>query len=239
MADADRRLSHEIPPYSITVGNIYFCLIKNKTSTTIEFDDTVIEVPMAKTVALSQNTASQDIWASGALLATLVRTNYLEISLATVSLPQHLINAIEGAESVDGITINKTNDVEREFAFGFWAENNDGSHVSFWLPVCKLIPSEKSYTTRTADLPDPEVSYTVRGIPFDNVLRVRVSSDDAKKYEINLPDAREFSQQFFLTPMYRMEQVQTLVSKYRTVADGAVAEFATLATALNKKDDKK
>jgi len=231
-----KEMRQERPSFPITVGNIYFCLIKSRNNNSIEYEDVVYSVPTAKTIGLTQNTAEQDIWASGEIYEAMVRTNYATISLSTVSLPQHLVNAIEGAESIDGITINKTSDVEKEFAFGFWAENNDGSYQCFWLPVCKLTPTEKSYATRTADLPDPEVSYSVRGIPYNNIWRIKFSSADAKLYGITPPERQYFAEKFFLSPMYEMSQLQSLISEYRTGTGDASVAFAPLSTTKTKKD---
>lgn len=206
----------------------------------IEYEDIVIELPTAKTLGIAQDISELEVWASGQMFDYTSRTNSATISLAAVALPQHLLATIEGSVSQDGATFNRTNDIEREFAFGFWAENKDGSFNCYWLPVCKLTPTEETYATSTADIPDPESNYSVRVIPYNNLWRVRFSSADAKESGIIVTDKTAFNKKFFLDPIYQESQMQELLRDYRNeVVDASSITFMAVDKNSNKKDDNK
>jgi len=226
--------------YRLTVGRAFFCLIKNKYSDSIEYDNTVIEVPTIKTLVISRDIADLDIFGSGELLEAVFRVNFANIALTAVSLQRALLNMITGATSIDGATFRRTNDIEREFAFGYQSENNDGSFNFYWHPTCKLTPTDETYATRTNDIPDPESSYNLRVVPYNNLLVTEFSSSDAKNYGITTPDKRTFAKTFFLNPIYNEQQFQELISEYRTDAVGASIEISSLETTkTTKKDDNK
>lgn len=191
------------PEYEVTVGSAYFCLIKERDNQRIEYENTVLEVPTIKTLGLTRTVSELEVYASGILFDYLNRTAGAQIALTAVTLPSSLLDSIEGAGKHDGFTFNRTNDIEREFAFGYWGENSDGSFMYYWHPVCKLTPTEEQHQTRTADIPDPERNYAVRVIPFNNLWRTRYSTNADKQagYEpIPIND-------FFVNPIYREDQI--------------------------------
>lgn len=200
-----------MPEYEVTVGSAYFCLIKERDSQLITYENTVLEVPTIKTLGLTRTVSELEVYASGILFDYLNRTAGAQIALTAVTLPPDLLDRIEGAVRQEGFTFNRTNDIEREFAFGYWGENSDGSFMYYWHPVCKLTPTEEQHQTRTADIPDPERNYSVRVIPFNNLWRTRYSTNadrEAGYRPILIKD-------FFLNPIYREEQMperQPLVS---------------------------
>ena len=156
------------PVFPVSIGAAYFCLIKNKTETTIEYEKEVIEVPTIKTLELTRNISELTVWASGQIYDHLSRTIGGDINLNAVILPPDLLRVIEGNSGENGSIIGRINDVEREFAFGYWGENSDGSMIYVWHPVSKLIPTAETYQTRTENMDDPQRNYSVKVIPFDS-----------------------------------------------------------------------
>lgn len=201
--ETDRQITNIKPEYEVSIGAAYFCLIKERTATQITYEPTVYELDVIKTLGLTRIVAELEVYASGILFDFLNRTMGANIALTAVVLPPHLLNAIAGATTKDGFTFDKTNDVEREFAFGYWGENNDGSLTMIWHPVCKLTPTEETHSTSTAELAEPERSYAVRVIPYNNLWRTRY--DNKKDRETGYAPIERGV--FFLNPIYQESQV--------------------------------
>jgi len=191
------------PEYEVTIGSAYFCLIKERDNQQITYEDTVLEVPVIKTLGLTRTVSELEVYASGILFDYLNRTAGASVALTAVTLPPDLLAEIEGSAKKEGFTFNRTNDIEREFAFGYWGENSDGSFMYYWHPVCKLTPTEETHQTRTAEIADPERNYAVRVIPYNNLWRTRYSTKTDKEagYE---PIEKEV---FFLDPIYKEDQI--------------------------------
>ena len=196
-------IKHVKPEYEVTIGSAFFNIIKKRTNNEIIYEPTVIETPVIKTLGLSRTVSELPIYASGILFDYLSRTAGAQIALSAVVLPRELLDKIAGALIKAGFTFDSTNDITKEFAFGYWGENSDGSFVYCWHPVCKLIPTEETHKTRTEDIEAPERSYTIKVMPYNNLWRVRYNTtdDEAAGY---LPIGKEV---FFLNPIYKESQI--------------------------------
>jgi len=196
------------PEYEVTIGSAFFCMINSRTSAGIVYDTTVIETPVIKTLGLTRIVSELEVYASGILFDYLNRTAGANIALTAVSLPYKLLAQIEGSEKKDGFTFNRTNDIDREFAFGYWGENSDGSFMYYWHPVCKLTPTEETHQTSTAEIPEPQRNYAVRVIPYNNLWRVRYSTNtDVADGFVPLEKTA-----FFSNPIYREDQIPERVA---------------------------
>jgi len=198
-----RKIVYIKPEFEVTIGSAYFCLIAKKDNQSITYRNKVLEVPTIKTLGLTRTVSELEIYASGILFEYINRTAGANIALNTVALPPELIAEIEGALVKDGFTLSSTNDIEVEFAFGYWGENSDGSFTFYWHPVCKLTPTEENHETRTADIPVPQRGYAVKVIPYNNLWRVKYSTktDTAAGY---IPMKKE---EFFIEPIYKENQL--------------------------------
>jgi len=198
------------PTFEVSIGAAYFCMIKERNSEEIiytPYEPTnelkVWEMDVIKTLGLTRNVAELKVHASGILFDTINRTTGADIVLGVVALPDDLLIEIEGITDKDGFTFNRTNDRGREFAFGYWGENSDGSFTMVWHPVCKLVPTEEAHNTSTDEITDPERSYTVRVIPWERTWRVRYSTARAKTAGKEPIDRNVF----FAKPIYKEDQV--------------------------------
>ena len=191
------------PEYEVSIGSAYFCLIRKRDNTVITYADEVVEVPTIKTLGLNRTVSELEVYASGILFDYLNRTAGANIALTAVTLPEDLLTEIAGAHSDAGFTFDKTNDVELEFAFGYWGENSDGTFMFYWHPVCKLTPTEESHQTRTGDIPEPSRNYAVKVIPYNNLWRTRYST----KADIKAGFVPLEKEEFFGNPIYHESQV--------------------------------
>jgi len=216
------------PTYEVSVGAAFFCPIISRDSAGIEYETDVTRVDVIKTLGITPQVAEQEIWASGVLFDYINQTSGADIALAAVALPPALLNKLSGADQADGFVFNRVNDLEKEFAFGYWGENRDGSLVFYWHPVCKIAPGEETKATRQNDPPDPEKNFNIKVIPFGSgdkggVWRVKYDQGEAKAAELT-PLTVE---QFFIQPIYEKDQIPP------PAPQGANAAFAPLDGATN------
>jgi len=196
------------PTYEVSVGASFFNIIKERSSTSITFEDIVTRLDVIRTLGITPTVIEQEIWASGVMFDYINQTSGADIALTAVSLPSELLNALSGSSQQGGFVFNRVNDTEKEFAFGYWGENRDGSLVFYWHPVCKLAPGEETKNTRQNDPPDPQKNYTIKVLPFGSggegaVWRIKYDQSIAKKEGLTPLTIEEF----FLNPIYSESQV--------------------------------
>lgn len=189
-----KETTYMTPEYLVTIGNALFCVIKNRTKTEIEYDLPVIEVPIIKELGLSREVNELEINASGGKYASISKTVGADINLKAVVLPPELVQKLQGETEENGLVISKTTDIALEFAFGYWGENSDGSYVCYWHPLCKLVPADESYKTSGKGIPEPEVNYKIKVLPFNDTWRILHRTNNEK-----VQFTRE---QFFEQPLY-------------------------------------
>ncbi len=201
-------MEYLVPEYEVTVGSSFLCLIKERDKSKITYEDKILELPVIKELGLARTMSELEVYASGIVFDYINQTSGGEISIKAVVLPPELIDVVEGATKKDGFTLNKTNDKGREFAFGYWGENSDGSFVYYWHPLCKLVPADEKHKTRNKDIPDPEADYKIKIIPYNKVWRTKYSTKEATVAELT-PLTKE---QFFAQPIYSEEQISSIIN---------------------------
>ena len=234
-----REIVNPKPTYEVSVGAGFFCIINSKTSNSIEYQDTVTRLDVIRTLGITPAVTEQEIWASGILFDFISQTSGANIALTAVALPADLLTELSGADKQDGFVFNKVNDLEKEFAFGYWGENRNGTLVFYWHPVCKLALGEDTKTTRNNDPPDPQKNYNIKVIPFGSgdeggVWRVKYDQQEAKaigKVPLTVDE-------FFINPIYRKDQIPTqLISQAAAIAPAFAAAPAALDTAATGQAD--
>ena len=191
------------------MGAAFFCIINSRSDSAIDYQNTVIRSDVIRTLGITPTVAEGRIWASGIIYDQINQVTGAEISLGAVALDSAMLTEISGAQTDGGFTISRTNDIEKEFAFGYWGENRDGTKTFFWHPVCKLTPGEESKETRNDDVPNPEKSYTITVIPFGHILTVKYDQGQAmeaghKPLEVN---------SFFQRPLCSIDDVKLLTQQ--------------------------
>ena len=198
-------IQHENPTFEVSVGAAFFCIIKNRTANEIIYEPTVIRSEIIRTLTITPTIASGTIHASSIVYEYINDKVGVEIELGAVALPRKLLKGISGAEHSKGVTIERVTDVSKEIAFGYWAENRDGSLIFHWHPVCKLTQSSETKETRTDDAPDPEKSYTITVIPYQGKTVTSYDQRDA----IEDGETPIGIDEFFARPFYNIEDMPT------------------------------
>ncbi|MCL2248675.1 MAG: hypothetical protein FWC13_05350 [Oscillospiraceae bacterium] len=220
------------PTYEVSVGGAFICPIIGRTSTEITYEPIVTRVDVIRTQTMTPNTTESKIWASGVIFDHVSQTVGAGIALGAVALPQGLLTDLSGAQTKEAFTFDRTNDLEREFAYGYWGENRDGTMTFYWHPVCKLTIGEDAKNTRNDDSPDPNKTYNIEVIPFGSsgkgsIWRVRYAQNEEKENVIPLT-----IDEFFVSPIYTEEQVDTLYAS--RAASSSQEQLSTGVAALKE-----
>lgn len=198
------------PTYEVSVGAAFFNIIQARDATSITYQPNVLRLDVIRQLGITPAVQEQEIWASGILFDYINQTSGADIALTAVTLPSSLLNELSGADQQSGFVFNRVNDLEKEFAFGYWGENRDGTLVFYWHPVCKLVPGEETKQTRNNDPPDPQKNYSIKVIPYGSgdeggVWRVRYEQKEAQLAGFTPLTVDEF----FAQVIYRKDQIPT------------------------------
>jgi hypothetical protein len=196
------------PTYEVSVGAAFFNIIEERTATDITYKPDIIRQDVVRTLGITPTLIEADIWASGVMFDYIGQTTGADIALTAVALDADLLIELSGANQQDAFVFNRVNDLEKEFAFGYWGENRDGSMVFYWHPLCKIVAGEETKNTRTNDPPDPQKNYSIKVMPFGSgddggVWRVRYDQKQAKAAGF-VPLTID---EFFTQVIYREDQI--------------------------------
>lgn len=181
---AGNNITNPRPTYEVSVGAVFFCVIKSRNSTNIVYDDKVTRQDVVKSLGITPTLIEQEIWASGVMFDYISQTIGADVALNAVALDDDLLIDLSGATLKDGFIFNRVDDLEKEFALGYFGENRDGTQVFYWHPLCKIIAGEETKNTRTNDPPDPQKNYKIKVMPFGSgeaggVWRIRYDQKQA------------------------------------------------------------
>jgi len=209
---AENNIVNPRPSYEVSVGAAFFCIIEERDSNTILYQDKVVRQDVVRELGITPTLIEQEIWASGVMFDFISQTTGAEIALQAVALDPDLLIELSGANQKDAFVFNRVNDLEKEFAFGYFGENRDGTLVFYWHPLCKIVAGEETKATRTNDPPDPQKNYNIKVMPFGSgdeggIWRVRYDQKAAKAAG-NVPLTVD---QFFNQVIYREDQTPTPV----------------------------
>ena len=171
------------PAYWLTVRDNFWCFLKAEDGAARMYEKEVYRSPVVKSIGLTGTVAEGNIYASGIVYDVIHQTQGAEIALGAVALERELVDKANGATIKGGYIYEKSNDISKEFAYGYYAEASDGTLMYFWHPRCKLTQGDETLETSTDSPADPNLSYTIKALPtVEGIWRIKY---EAKK------DARE------------------------------------------------
>ena len=211
MSKGTKTIVNPRPTYEVSVGAVFFCLIKDRDNTNINYEDTVIRQDVVRSLGITPAVIEQEVWASGVMFDFISQTTGANIALTAVALDSELLTDLSGAKQEKGFVFNRVNDLEREFAFGYFGENRDGTLMFYWHPLCKIAAGEETKATRTNDPPDPQKNYNIKVMSFGSgeqggVWRVRFDQKKAIKEGYKALTIEEF----FSQVIYRNDMIPSM-----------------------------
>ncbi|MBQ6536984.1 MAG: hypothetical protein IJI40_09445 [Firmicutes bacterium] len=211
------------PSYWITVRDNFWNFCKAESGAARMYEPEVYRSPVVKSIGLTETVAEGNIYASGIVYDYTRQVQGEEIALDAVALDHFLEDKAAGAVANGGFIYDKSTDVGKEFAFGYYLQQRDGNFVFYWHPRCLLTKKDSTVETSKDSAPDPSRPYTIRALPtVEGVWRVRYYTEDVQE-----PLTPE---EFFAFARYTDKPQASSLSLSETVKVGT-AVTATLAYA--------
>jgi phi13 family phage major tail protein len=187
----------QTPAYWLTVGDAFFCFLASEAAGVRTYESDVYEEATIKSIGITPVVSESKIFASGKVYDIIRSKQGAAIALAVVALSPNIENKALGVTVSGPYAYDKNVDINKEFAFGYWADLKDGTKVYYWHPRCVLTPAENTLGTSTEETGDPEVTYTVTALPCaaNGVWRVRYFTGLATGTPLT-------AAQFFAAPVY-------------------------------------
>lgn len=174
-------IKNQKPAYWITVRDNFWNFLAAEDGAARMYEADVYRSPVVKSIGITGTVAESDIYASGIVYDHISQVQGAEIALDAVALEHALLDKALGATVSGGYVFDKSNDVGREFAFGYYLEQRDGSYVYYWHPRCLLTQADENVETSTDSAADPSRSFTIRALPtLEGVWRVRYFTQDVQ-----------------------------------------------------------
>lgn len=190
----------QTPAYWLTVGDAFFCFLASEIAGVRTYETDVFEEPTIKSIGINPVVSESKIFASGKVYDIIRSKQGANIALAVVALSPNIENKALGVTVSGPYVYDKNVDINKEFAFGYWAELKDGSKVYYWHPRCVLSPTENTIDSSKEEPDDPQVTYNITALPCaaNGVWRVRYYTGNAVGTPLTAAE-------FFAAPIYEVD----------------------------------
>lgn len=155
------------PFRNVGVGNLYYCF-----ATDIEkllFESIVHKSPTLKSIGTTENSSSEDAYASNAVYDSDTSTGGIELSISVIAFhPMHRAR-MKGHKVKNGFIVKNVNDEGEYFAVGVVYPKKSGHATYDWYPKCKL--SEASNDAQTRDdggINSQDKNLTIKAMEFND-----------------------------------------------------------------------
>ncbi len=190
------------PPIKETVGSQFICfnVMNDDGDWTQQFEPDVEQTDVVKSVSVTENSDSEDVYASGAIYDTENATSSMDIEVETIAFPYDTLCRMRG-DNVDesGLILSGGSGEGRErpfFAYGKVVKLKGGKARYDWYPKCKLAENSDEAKTKEESFSEQTDTIKITAYPFNEVgdIVARVSS------EANLPEGLTEAK-FFAKPI--------------------------------------
>lgn len=169
------------PSYWVTVRDNFWDFLIAENGAARMYEPDVYRSPVVKSIGLTGTVAEGNIYASGIVYDYTRQVQGAEIALDAVALDHALLDKATGAAVNGGFVYDSSNDISKEFAFGYYLEQRNGEYVYYWHPRCILAQNDETIETSTDSAPDPSRSYTIKALPtIEGVWRIRYYTEDVQ-----------------------------------------------------------
>ena len=181
------------PKIKLTVGSLFYA--HNKLNESGEYDpktyEEVIESPIIKTVSVSEEGESVDVYASGKAYDSVMQTSSTSIEVEVIAFDAEDLTKFRGEKIEENGLIFSGGSKKRPFvAIGYPEVKSDGKYRFVWYPKCKLVENSDEVATSEESFSEQTDSLTFQAMPFNDNgdISVRLETETKEGANVKLED---------------------------------------------------
>lgn len=174
-------IANKKPPLKETVGAQYVCFntMDDNNQWTEEFETAIEKTKVVKSVEVSEDTGSDDFYASGEVYDSDNSVTSAEIKTEVIAFPEDTLAKMKGdTVSTNGLILSGGSPVRPFFAYGKVVILKGGNYRYDWYPKCRLVENTDKADTKEDRVSEQTETITIKAYPFNdaNQIVTRVSS---------------------------------------------------------------
>lgn len=198
------------PPIKESVGAQYICFntVSEENEWTNQFEEEVEKTASVKTVTVTENAESTDVYASGEVYDADSSTPTTDVEVEVIAFPAETLAKMRG-DNVDegGLVLSGGRGIRPYFAYGKVVKMKGGKARYEWYPKCKLSENSDETKTREESFSEQTDTITIKAYPFDDEGSIKAMVDSTME---NFP-AGLTEENFFSKPILTKEDLSAAV----------------------------
>lgn len=199
------------PPRKETVGAQYICfnVMTEDGEWTKEFETDVERTATVKSVSVTDNGDSTDVYASGEVYDTDDAPAASTIEVEAVAIPADTLARMRAATTDDGgLILDGASKTRPFFAYGKVVKLKNGHFRYEWFPKCRLTENSDETSTKEESPSEQNETITISAYSFDAEGNKRTYVDStAKNFKEGITE-----EVFFSKPILTPEDLKTALS---------------------------
>lgn len=196
------------PPRKETVGSQYICFNKGSNGEWSEtFDEEVEKTSVVKSVKVSENSETTDVYASGEVYDSETTSGATQIEVEVVAFDVDTLAKMRGDKvGENGSIIKGGNGTRPYFAYGKVVKLKGGKVRFEWYPKCKLAENSDEVSTREDKSAEMNDTITINAYAFEpDGGKCLVVDTSSKKYPAGVTEEK-----FFAKPILKDADLTTM-----------------------------
>lgn len=204
-------ITNKRPPRKETVGAQYICFnqMSEDGDWTKNYEESVEKTSTVKSVKVTENSESSDVYASGDVYDTDNTSSATTIEVEVVAIPIETLAKMRG-EAVDegGLFLSGGKATRPFFAYGKVVKLKNGKVRLEWYPKCKLSENSDEISTSEEKASEQNDTITIAAYSFDEKGNKRTYVDSSAG---NFPEGLT-EDKFFAKPVLTKEDLAAAIS---------------------------
>ena len=185
------------PPIKESVGAQYICFntMSEENEWTNQFEEEVEKTASVKTVTVTENAESTDVYASGEVYDADSSTPTTDVEVEVIAFPAETLAKMRG-DNVDegGLVLSGGRGIRPYFAYGKVVKMKGGKARYEWYPKCKLSENSDETKTREESFSEQTDTITIKAYPFDDEGNIKAMVDSTmENFPVGLTEEKFFS----------------------------------------------
>lgn len=185
------------PPIKESVGAQYICFntMSEENEWTNQFEEEVEKTASVKTVTVTENAESTDVYASGEVYDADSSTPTTDVEVEVIAFPAETLAKMRG-DNVDegGLVLSGGRGIRPYFAYGKVVKMKGGKARYEWYPKCKLSENSDETKTREESFSEQTDTITIKAYPFDDEGNIKAMVDSTMgNFPVGLTEEKFFS----------------------------------------------